>query len=101
MTDIVLCSAIVHAPWDAWRRANVGALQRVLPDARVVQDTDRRGAWPTCLAAWRSADFRRPDATHVLVIMDDALPCPRFPLHLNDVIRARPEHCLTLFSMNN
>lgn len=91
-----LAVAIQHHP----SRADL--LPRILaelPDALVVTDPDPtahvRSPWRTYRAC---LDAIPADATHLLVIQDDAVPCRDFAATLVRVIAARPDDALCLFT---
>lgn len=60
---------------------------------QIVVDQLREGTFPTHLRALRSAG----DASHVVVLEDDAILCPDFITHVEDLIRQRPTHLLGLY----
>ncbi len=74
-------------------------LLAALPEgATVVTDPDtddlRRSPWRTYLACLRTLE---PDATHLLVIQDDAEPCLNFGRAVDLIVRSRPNVPLVLF----
>lgn len=68
------------------------ALQRAV-GGTVVVDEKHAGTFPTHLRALGSVT----DATHAVVLEDDAIPCPDFLEHLARLVRERPDHLLGLY----
>ncbi|MGW6527997.1 hypothetical protein [Streptomyces venezuelae] len=67
-------------------------------DARLITDPDPEGppsALRTARLAWQSV---APGATHHLVLQDDAILAPDFAARLRDLIAARPDASLSLFT---
>lgn len=100
---MTLSVAILHAPWSPERAANVRDLLEQLPAALVVADehregdlkvANRRGCWPMAWWAWCAVD---PDATHHLVLEDDAQLCDGFLGLVEQAIAREPDACLSLF----
>ena len=65
--------------------------------ATVVEDTEpeTKASWPTAARAWLAA---REDATHVLFLEDDAVPCQHFAEAIVKAVEARPEHCVAFWA---
>lgn len=61
--------------------------------ARLIIDWDHDGAFVNHLRALRSAG----DATHVVVLEDDAIVCADFVEHVEHLIAERPNHLLGLY----
>jgi len=59
----------------------------------VVMDTNHDGAFPNHVRALQHTG----DATHVVVLEDDAIPCGDFRDHVADIIAERPDHLLGLY----
>lgn len=68
-------------------------LLRHLPGARVVT-AERGSCWRTYLACLRALE---KGASHLLIVQDDAVPCPDFLPTVEKVIAARPEAIIALF----
>lgn len=99
----VLSTAIMHAPWSSERAENLVEILAQLPSAIVIRDDDRRGmlalgkrlgSWPMAERAWRSSSA---EATHHLVLEDDAHLCDGFVDLALNAITARPDAALSLF----
>lgn len=97
----VLALTTMHAPWVPQRRAWVlEQRRRIAPlTSVVVEDTQREGVWPTNRKATKVALSKR-DATHVLVMQDDHLPCRRhsFAEQVRLVLEARSDVPVCLYS---
>ncbi|MFC8626782.1 hypothetical protein [Streptomyces anulatus] len=96
-SDIRLSAAVMSHPR---RAAAAHALADRFPDLniRVVLDPDPEGP-PTALRAARLAWAAvAPDATHHLVLQDDALPVEDFLARLHTLIAAQPDAALSLFT---
>jgi len=90
----VLSVAIQHHPSRAHLLA---ALRARLGEAEVVRDPDPTGP-RSALRTYRLALKRTPkDASHRIVIQDDAWPCPGFRERAERAIRERPEELIAFF----
>lgn len=100
--------AVMHAAFDAERRAMLISLERAL-GGRVgldshthgwnyIKDTARDGVWPTARRAW--LDYRRFDATHHLVIQDDIAVCRDFLASVNVAVDAMPYAPISFFDLS-
>lgn len=94
-SDVSIGVTIVHAPWDARRRAWVAGIRREMPGAVVVPDNDRRGLWHTCKRGWMAAALAR-GATHALPLADDMLPVRGCMASLRNAVAVQPEAILVL-----
>lgn len=88
-------TVIQHDP----RRADLlPPLLATLPDAQVVPDPEPespiRSPWRTYLACLRVLD---PDASHLLILQDDAELCRDFAATVELVVAARPDRPICLF----
>ena len=98
MTDLSI--AIQHTPGRAdrreWVRAMVKQLRRENADVPlvVVEDKKREGSWPTFLRTLQAAS----GATHHLALNDDLALCKDFVASVRRVIRARPDHLISLYT---
>ncbi len=61
----------------------------------VFRDAESRGAWWNARQCW---DAYEPDATHVLVVHDDAIPIPGIANVLRDAVAAQPDQILSFYS---
>ena len=95
MSDIRLTVAVSHTPWDAQRRGWVYDIRREFREAKVVEDTLRKGYWNTVRRAWNLAGR----GTHHLVLADDMVPPRGANEQLIGAIEAKPDACLCLFTM--
>jgi SAM-dependent methyltransferase len=90
--------AVMHAPWDSVRRANVLRMARILAPQgvrlRVVEDKSRSGAWPTGRNAWLTSP---PGTTHQLVLQDDVELCDNFVAQVLAVVEANPTSIISLY----
>lgn len=92
--------AIQHTPAHAdrrgWVRSMLGKLRAEQPAIRVevIEDRERAGCWPTHLRALEAAS----DASHHLVLQDDVTLCKDFLASVREVIRARPNDLIALYS---
>ena len=79
------------------RASKLGALRASIPGLIVVTDPapDEPGQWSCAREAWQAYG---DDATHHLVIEDDAVPCAAFSRAVERVVAARPEHALGLWA---
>src|SRR5215831_6497884 len=96
--EVMLAVAIMHAPWDAQRRAWTIQLQRDLAALcpQVIADTRHAGNWHTARRAWRF--LMSQPASHALVLQDDVTVVSGFADYLQAAISARPDRCLSFFS---
>ncbi|WP_017558246.1 hypothetical protein [Nocardiopsis baichengensis] len=97
MSDVRLSAAVMAHPQ---RAGTARSLADRLPEfgAEVVWDPDPDGppsALRSARAAWAAAP---PEATHHLVLQDDALPVDGFGDRLTALLRARPEAAFSLFT---
>lgn len=74
------------------RSVQAAALQRAF-GGRVIVDEHHGGTFPNHLRALASVE----DATHAVILEDDAIPCPDFLTHVARVIDERPDHLLGLY----
>ncbi len=94
--DTILQTVIQHHP----SRAHLlPALLAALPGAQVIADPDpgnrRRSAWRSYQACLEALE---PDASHLLIVQDDAIVCRDFAAALPLLIAARPDDLLCLFA---
>ena len=98
--EIRLSVAIQHVPEDpqraAWVAAACDQLRRESPETTVtvIADVHREGCWATYRRALLAAD----DATHHLVLQDDAELCRAFVPALLRALTARPEALVSPFT---
>lgn len=97
---MTLSIAIQHIPGRADRRKWVQAMIRQLRDENpnvpiaVMEDTQLEGCWPTYRRALEAAG----DASHHLVLQDDVGLCRDFLPSVEEVIRARPDNLVSLYT---
>ncbi len=91
--DIKLSITIMAVPWKPERKAHAEALAAEL-DATITWDT-KRNEWHTGNRALAAFD---KDATHHLVIQDDAIVVPNFRRHAAEAIAALPHNDKALVS---
>ena len=95
-----LSIAIQHAPHHADRRKWVQAMVEQLRSENpkipmtVVEDTQHEGCWPTYRRALEAAG----DTSHHLVLQDDLGLCRDFIGAVEEVIRARPDNLIALYT---
>jgi len=80
-------------------RGREAAVQRLLPllpkGAEVI--TDEGGGIPNPCRGYLLCLSDPPDATHLCVVQDDALPCKGFAAELEQAIAGRPDDVISLF----
>jgi len=92
--------AIQHVPGRAdrqkWLQAMIDQLRGENPNKPIVvmEDTQLEGCWPT----YRRALEATGDASHHLVLQDDIGLCRDFLLSVEEVIRARPNNLVSLYT---
>jgi hypothetical protein len=97
---VELSIAIQHTPSHADRRMWVQAMLNQLrsEDTKIpitlIEDTEQQGCWPTYRRALEAAG----DLSHHLVLQDDIGLCRDFIQSVKEVIRARPNNLITLYS---
>lgn len=88
----------VHVQAHPSRAEMAEALQAQIPGSRIVYDpcpaNERPSAWRTYRACLEQVPH---DATHLLIVQDDALLCRDFAEVLPRVAAARPNHIVCLF----
>lgn len=95
-----LSIAIQHTPTRADRRMWVQAMTEQLRSENpnipvtVVEDTRLEGCWPTYRRALEAAG----NVSHHLVLQDDLALCRDFIGAVEEVIRARPNHLISLYT---
>jgi hypothetical protein len=98
MTDLSI--AIQHTPGHADRRKWVQAMIEQLRSENpnipitVIEDTQREGCWPTHRRALEAAR----GASHHLVVQDDIGLCRDFLPSVEEVIRAKPDNLISLYT---
>lgn len=92
---VTLSIAVMHAPWARARAERLASLVTDLGGALVVEAVRGAGVWDTARRAWLA---HAPEATHHLVVQDDAEPCARFRERALGAIAARPAHVVTLYT---
>lgn len=98
MTDLSI--AIQHTPSRPDRRRWVQAMIKQLRSENasvpisLIEDTRLEGCWPTYRRALEAAG----DASHHLVLQDDLGLCRDFIRSVQEVIRARPNNLIALYS---
>lgn len=82
------------------RRAHaLGLIDALAPyPVRLVEDPEPDGPPRTLRTAWRAWAAVGEDATHHLVMQDDAVPAPDFLRHVTTAIQARPSAAIALHS---
>lgn len=103
-----LSLAVMHASFDADRRAMLLGLERALGGRigldthtdgwNYVKDGSRDGVWPTARRAW--LDYRRWNTTHHLVIQDDIAICRDFLPSVKAALEAQPDHPVSFFDLS-
>lgn len=85
---------IQHHPSRADR---LPALLAAIPEATVVTDPepDSRASWPAARLAWQTYP---EDATHVVVLEDDAVPCEGFVSAVTLALYERPAHAVAFWA---
>ena len=81
------------------RREWAEALAARLDPCPIIYDPEPDGepsSWRTARLAW-AAHREMPDATHHMVVQDDAIPCYRFLHGAHAAIAARPDRCLSFY----
>lgn len=86
--------AIQHHPS---REHLVGPLLDALGGAEVVTDPDPTGVRSPLRTYLEALRRTPPDATHRLVVQDDALPCRGFPVRMGLLVAERPDVLMPLF----
>lgn len=79
------------------REVLVDALLQRLPRAQVVWDGpkgQREGIWPTARKGW---ELPMGDATHRLLLQDDAVLCPGFLEAMHEALEAVPDKAISPF----
>lgn len=95
MNNIAVSAAIMHVPGSGREQLVADALA-LLPkewNPVVIEDPAREGCWVTAKRAWEA---RNPEATHHLVLSDDAVLCDHFGDLLTCAIEARPDAVIGL-----
>lgn len=100
----------MHLPTDVWRRSmvndqikrmgGVSAIERETEYWEVTKDVLAAGPWPTARRAWL-ASARAPNATHHVLLQDDALLCRDFLPGLREAISNVPEAVISLFTIHD
>jgi hypothetical protein len=97
---IELSIAIQHTPSRAdrrkWVRKMIEQLRAESPETLIalVEDTRREGCWPTYRRALEAAG----DVSHHLVLQDDLELCKDFIQSVKEIIRARPDNLIALYT---
>jgi hypothetical protein len=101
--------AIQHARFDPDRRVMVDRLvsalggiaeiNRLVTRWDIVSDDNRDGVWPTARRAWLNS--RKSNATHHIVIQDDAMPCRSFIKAVLETTDLLPNKPISYFDMSN
>ena len=99
ISDIKVSSAVMHAPWNAYRASLVNVLRKKIANLKVIEDTNREGVWQTAKRSWLSAF--NTNSTHHLVVQDDIEVCNGFMADLPHVISALPDKPIYLFTTRN
>ena len=100
MATIDFSIAIQHTPGHAdrqrWVESILTQLRAEKPDipVEVIEDRKREGCWPTYLRSLNAAGA----ASHHLVLQDDITLCKDFVASVREVIRARPNDVISLFT---
>ncbi|XXF78897.1 hypothetical protein P2318_03820 [Myxococcaceae bacterium GXIMD 01537] len=102
----VLAFAVMHAAFDPSRARMMRELEQALGAAlgpgdalHVERDTVRRGVWSVASACWRWGISRASEGvTHVILLNDDAVPCPGFVEAVRAALAARPHHPVCFYS---
>lgn len=100
MTTIDLSIAIQHTPGYSDRSRWVESILKQLRAEKptvgltVIEDKKREGGWPTLLRTLEAAS----GATHHLTLNDDVSLCKDFVASVEEVIRARPNNLIALYT---
>lgn len=99
LTCSIMCAAFVPERLEAARRLQAqlqdGGAGELWEWVHIVEDWEKAGPWGCAKRAW--AQGADTDATHHLVIQDDAIICRDFVPGLLRVIAGQPAHVLSLF----
>ncbi|RKH67464.1 hypothetical protein [Corallococcus aberystwythensis] len=101
-----LAFAVMHAAFDAARAPVLQRLEETLRSGlgagdvlHVERDTVRRGVWNVASACWRwGISQAARGITHVVVLNDDAEPCPGFVEAVRAALAARPAHPVCFYA---
>jgi hypothetical protein len=101
-----LAFTVMHAAFDAAREPMLRRLEQALRGGlgegdvlHVERDTVRRGVWSVASACWRWGISRAAEGiTHVVVLNDDAEPCPGFVEAVRAALTARPAHPVCFYA---
>ncbi len=66
-----------------------------VPNAMVIYDLQHAGVWPTARRAWQNW---RQEATHHIVLQDDARPCKGFLAQVQAAIEAKPSALINFYN---
>jgi hypothetical protein len=102
----VMAFTLMHAAFDASRAGMLRRLEEALraelgPSDRlhVERDTVRRGVWSVASACWEWGIAQAAQGiTHVVLLNDDAEPCPGFVEAVRRALAARPMHPVCFYS---
>ena len=95
MDSVILETAILHSPFMEDRKENPGIITALLGvDTLVYSDDSRLGAWPMKRHAFSHIS---PDATHLLLMEDDVIPCKNAYRAAREIARCLPDEIVTLF----
>jgi hypothetical protein len=95
--------SVMHAPWRSDRVDSLRCILEQIPQATVVSDdkrdgtltvAGRTGPWPIASRAWHARDLQ---ATHHIVLEDDAELCNDFLEHASNAVTAQPDAAISLF----
>lgn len=98
--SVAIC--IMHAEFDPERRETlqklldgIDATHACVKLVHVERDNVRKGAWPVARACWLKG--AESGATHVVLMNDDAEPCPRFTQALVKTLEANPKAIISYY----
>ncbi len=95
---------VMHAAFAPQRRPLMQRLEEALRPMlgkgdllHVERDTERRGVWSVASACW-TWGLSQPGVTHVVLLNDDALPCPGFVEAARAALSVRSQHPVCFYS---
>jgi hypothetical protein len=94
---MTIAPVTIAVPGIESRESIIASQREQLPGLHVLWDTEREGVWPMTRRAlqWGGAQ----DASHVLILQDDALPCDSLCDNLSRIVEVLPNAVVSLFSM--
>lgn len=85
----------VHVVAHEKRQEMALALAEAVQAEHLWVDDGKLGEWRNHMRAWKSA--ADSDATHAVILQDDAVPIPDFRKHVEAAVKQRPDKLLSLY----